>query len=58
MDMTLYGSVQANKDMDMGIPVSEKPEISELKIAVLNLLSSQSHDNMKEFSKVLKAYIC
>ncbi len=57
MDMTLYGSVQANKDMNMGIPVANKAEISELKIAVLNLLSSQRNDNIKIFSKVLKGYI-
>ncbi|MBQ5956286.1 MAG: hypothetical protein IJL46_01810 [Clostridia bacterium] len=57
LDMTLYGSTQANKDMDMGIPVSDKPEISELRIAVQNLLSSQSPDNMRGFAKVLKSYI-
>jgi hypothetical protein len=57
MDMALYGSTQANKDMDMGIPVSDKPDSSELKIAVLNLLSSQSPDNMKLFAQVLRSYI-
>ena len=57
MDMALYGSTQANKDMDMGIPVSDKPDSSELKIAVLNLRSSQSPDNLRSFAHVIKSYI-
>ncbi len=57
LDMTIYGGAQANKDLEMGVPVSETKTVSELNTAIANLKKDQNHKNQDKLGRVLRSYV-